>query len=91
MEELLSAIKDHNITHDEDEQVKEKEVIEAYENAVDDIMENLFDVDRIHAKIDRWFDGGDVYNYDTGGLDTQEWGYAVVREVKNRVSKKIYG
>ena len=22
-------------------------------------MENLFDVDRIHAKIDRWFDGGD--------------------------------
>ena len=54
-------------------------------------MENLFDVDRIHAKIDRWFDGGDMYNYDTGGLDAEEWGYAVIKEAKNRVNRKIYG
>ena len=91
MEELLSAIKDHNITHDEDEQVKEEEVVEAYQNAVDDIIENLFDVDKIHAKIDRWFDRGDMYNYDTGGLNAREWGYAVIGEVKNRVNEKIYG
>ena len=73
MEELLEAINNHNKRYKGEEQVEEKEVIERYEEAVEDIIENVFDVDRIHAKIDLWFDGGDMYNYDTGGL-TQENG-----------------
>ena len=91
MEELLEAINNHNKRYKGEEQVEGKEVIERYEEAVEDIMENLFDADRIHAKIDRWFDGGDMYNYDTGGLNAREWGYAVIKEAKNRVNKKIYG
>ena len=91
MEELLEAIKEHNITHDEEEQVIKEEVIEKCEEAVDELMENLFDVDRIHAKIDRWFDKGEIYNYDTGGLNAREWGYSVIKEAKKRVNKKMYG
>ena len=32
-----------------------------------------------------------MYNYDTGGLEHKRWGYAVIKEAKNRVNKKIYG
>ena len=91
MEELLQAIKDHNADRDEDDQVDKEEVLSTMESAVEDMMEDLFDIDKIHRKIDRWFDRGEMYNYDTGGISGRVWGLAVIEEVKERVNKKIYG
>ena len=91
MEDLLKAIEDYNAKCDEDEKVSKEEVLSTYESAVEDMIENLFDVDKIHRKIDRWFDRGEMYNYDTGGISGRIWGLAVIEEVKARVNKKIYG
>ena len=91
MEDLLQAIEDHNAKCDEDEKVDKEEVLSTYESAVEDMVENVFDVDKIHRKIDRWFDRGEMYNYDTGGISGRVWGLAVIEEVKARVNKKIYG
>jgi len=91
MEELLQAIKDHNAEHDEDDQIDKEEVLSTMESAVEDIMEGLFDIDKIHRKIDRWFDRGEMYDYDRGGIGGRVWGLAVIEEVKKRVNKKIYG
>ena len=89
MEELLKAIEEHNARNDEEEQVDEKEVLWTVECAIESIMEDLFDVDKIHRKIDRWYDSGEMYNYDRGGISGQVWGLAVIEEVKNRVGKII--
>ena len=91
MKELLEEIERHNDTHDEDEQVDKEEVLSTMESAVEDIMEDLFDVDKIHRKIDRWFRSGKYYDYDRGGISGRVWGLAVIEEVKDRVNRKIYG
>jgi len=91
MKELLEEIERHNDTHDEDEQVDKEEVLSTIESAVEDIMEDLFDVDKIHRSIGRWFNSGKFYDYDKGGIDDKVWGLAVLKEVKERVNRKIYG
>ena len=91
MEDLLQAIEDHNAKCDEDEKVDKKEVLWTTECAIESIIEDIFDIDKIHRKIDRWFDRGEYSNYDIGGISGCVWGLAVIQEVKNKVADKIYG
>ena len=89
MEDLLKAIEDHNAKCDEEEKVDKKEVLWTTECAIESIIEGIFDIDKIHRKIDRFY--GDRCNYDIGDMDKEVWAIAVIEEAKKIVSKKLYG
>ena len=94
MEELLKQIEEHNNNPDyEDERVDVNEVMKRLEEAVESIIESIFDIDRIHDRIDRCYDNGDLFHYENGlegEIDNTEWCYEVLNRAKQRANKILY-
>ena len=93
MKKLLKQIEVHNRNLEcEDERVDVNEVMKLLDEAVDDILESIFNVDGIHYKIDRLYDNGDLFHYENGlegEIDTSEWCHEVLKRAKERVSEVL--